>query len=459
VTLQARFPRQPRRGMLLGFSRARVITGVDAVLILVLGFMMGGRGPLVVAVAMDVVLVVCAVMRVQGRYLIEWLPLWSHWKFRGLVDQQTYRARVMTVRPTGSLALPGDATNLRFIDVGDATYIHDPSAGTLTAALRVEHSAMVLLDADAQAERVGGWSRVLSSLAGSDSVTHVVIIEETIPDTGNGPVDWFLDNWTKVDDWPSKEYFSLLETNQTQSSTHRTTFTVTVKTGRGGLSDSCINLAAQREGLEFAMRSAGLRIVGWLNEAQLASQIRGAYAPFSSSSATQLGLAGPVAIDESWNRIRHDDGYSCVLALAEFPAVPVGPQFLHSLVFSAGARHTLTLIARVQGVDEALRQVRREKIAVTADHRQKQKIGQMEEMSDRTEYAGIEERELALLQGHASVRLTGLLTVTAPSEELLGTAVAQMKRDAGQCACEARVLYGMQAAAFVAAALPVGRAI
>jgi hypothetical protein len=66
---------------------------------------------------------------------------------------------------------------------------------------------------------------------------------------------------------------------------------------------------------------------------------------------------------------------------------------------------------------------------------------------------------LALLQGHASVRLTCLLTVTAPSEEMLDTAVAQMKRDAGQCACEARVLYGMQAAAFVAAALPVGRAI
>jgi hypothetical protein len=459
VTLQTRFPRQSRRGMLLGFSRARVIAGVDAVLILVLGFMMGGRGPLITAMVIDVVLVVAAAMRVQGRYLIEWLPLWSHWKVRGLVNQQTYRVRVTTARPTGTLALPGNATNLRFIDVGDATYIHDPSAATLTAALRVEHSAMVLLDGDAQAERIGGWSRVLSSLAGSDSVTHVAVIEETIPDHGNGPVEWFLDHWTKVDDWPSKEYFSLLETNQTQSSTHRTTFTVTVKTGRGGLSDGCANLTAQREGLEFALRGAGLRVVGWLDEAQLASQIRGVYAPFSPSSATQLGLAGPVAIDESWNRIRHDDGYSCVLVLAEFPAVPVGPQFLHSLVFSSGARHTLTIIARVQGVDEALRQVRREKIAVTADYRQKQRIGQMEEMSDRTEYAAIEERELALLQGHASVRLTGLLTVTAPSEELLDTAVAQMKRDAGQCACEARVLFGMQAAAFVAAALPVGRAI
>jgi hypothetical protein len=429
--------------MLLGFSRARVITGIIAVLLLAAGFMTGNQGPLVGAVVIDVILIGAAAIRVQGRYIIEWVPLWGQWSARGVGNQRTYRARVTTARPSGTLALPGNATNLRFIDVGDAAYIHDPSAGTLTAALRVEHSAMVLLDADAQATRVGGWSRVMSSLAGTDTVDHVTIIEETIPDTGNGPVDWFLENWTKVDDWPSREYFAFLESNRTHSSTHRTTFTVTVKTGRQGVDDGCTNLTAQRESLEFGLRAAGLRIVGWLDEAQLAQQIRGAYAPFSPSVATNLASAGPVAIDESWKSIRHDDGYSTVLVLSEFPAVPVGPQFMHSLVFSSGARHTLTLIARVQGVDEALRQVRREKIATTADHRQKQKIGQMEEMSDRTEYAAIEERELALLQGHASVRLTGLMTVTTPTAELLDSAVAQMKRDAGQCACEARVLYGV----------------
>jgi hypothetical protein len=223
--------------MLLGFSRARVITGIIAVLLLAAGFMTGNQGPLVGAVVIDVILIGAAAIRVQGRYIIEWVPLWGQWSARGVGNQRTYRARVTTARPSGTLALPGNATNLRFIDVGDAAYIHDPSAGTLTAALRVEHSAMVLLDADAQATRVGGWSRVMSSLAGTDTVDHVTIIEETIPDTGNGPVDWFLENWTKVDDWPSREYFAFLESNRTHSSTHRTTFTVTVKTGRQGVDD------------------------------------------------------------------------------------------------------------------------------------------------------------------------------------------------------------------------------
>jgi hypothetical protein len=318
---------------------------------------------------------------------------------------------------------------------------------------------MVLLDNDAQAERVAGWSRALSQLAGSPSVEHVAILEETIPDTGNGPLEWFNEHWTQIDDWPSREYYSLLESSRLQSSTHRTTATITVKVGRRGLDDARLNLLAQRRGFEESLAASGLRLRGWLGERELAQQIRQAYAPFSTPSVQHLSAAGPVAIDESWSRFRHDDGVSCVLALAEFPAVPVGPQFLHSLIFGSGVRHTVTLIARVQPVDAALRKVRSDKIANKLDERQKEKIGQLKELSDSTEYAAIEEREMALLQGHAATRLTVLVTVMAPTEEGLESAVAQVKRDAGRCACEAQVLYSMQPAAFVAAALPVGRAI
>jgi hypothetical protein len=86
-------------------------------------------------------------------------------------------------------------------------------------------------------------------------------------------------------------------------------------------------------------------------------------------------------------------------------------------------------------------------------------MGQMADMSDTTEFADIEAREAALIQGHAAVNLTALVTVMAPSRDELKGAVEQIKRDAGRCACEARVLHSVQAAAFVAAALPLGRAI
>jgi hypothetical protein len=445
--------------MLLGFSRPRVIAVMTGVMALVIGFLAGTISAIMLSAVILLVCIAMATIPLQGRFVVEWLPTWMHWEVRTVLRQKKFRVVVTDVRPIGTLALPGSASSLRLVAADDVAYIHDPSAGTLTAALHVSHSAMVLLDADKQAERIAGWSRLLSGLAGSSSLRHVAIHEETIPDSTTTAAEWFLEHWTNTQDWASREYWAFLETSRSVASTHRTTLTVTVRVGRRGLDDACSNLASQRENLEMQLRNAGLRVGTWLDEEQLARQIRSAYAPFSPTSTTTLASAGPVAIDESWGSLRHDDGFSAVLVLAEFPAVPVGPQFLHSLIFSDGARHTFTLIARVQGVDAALRQVRREKIATATNRQQKAKMGQIEEMSDRTEFASIEAREMALLQGHASVELTALVVVSTPTQETLEAAVVQVKRDAGQCACEARVLYGMQGAAFIAAALPVGRAI
>lgn len=457
--LHTRFPRQPRRGVMLGLSRARVTALMAALGLLVVCVLSRQKAALIFAGMVDFFVIAATFVQVQGRYAVEWAPLATEWQLRRFGKQRTFRAQLSQRRPAGTLALPGNAANLRLVNEHEVTYIHDPSAGTLTAALRLEHAAMVLLDQEAQRERVTEWSRVLSSLAGSESVDHVAIIEETIPDTGNGPEEWFLEHWTTKDDWASQQYWDFLRNNRAQSSIHRTTFTVTVNVGRRGLDDAVTNLASLRDNLERSLRMAGLRIKGWLNEADLAQQIRGAYSPFSSPTSSTLALAGPVAVDESWDRKRHDDGYSCVLVIAEFPAVPVGPQFLHSLIFSDCARHVFTLLARVNGIDDALRQVRRDLNSIESGADLKKKLGQAKEQSDDVERAATETREAALLQGHAEVTLTALVTVSARSVEDLERAVAQVKRDAGQCACEARPLWGMQSAAFVAAALPVGRVI
>ena len=457
--LQTRFPRQPRRGTMLGFSRARVTALMSALGLLVICILSRQKTALIFAGIVDVFIIASVAIRVQGRFVVEWAPLATEWQLRRFGRQRTFRAQITQLRPAGTMALPGSSANLRFINEDEVTYIHDPSAGTLTAALRVEHAAMVLLDQEAQSERVSEWSRVLSSLAGSETVDHVAIIEETIPDTGNEVEKWFLEHWTQKDDWASQQYWDFVTNNRARSSTHRTTFTITVKVGRRGLDDAVTDIRSQRDNLERSLRAAGLRIRGWLGEADLAQQIRGAYSPFSTPTGISLALAGPVAVDESWDRKRHDDGFSCVLAIAEFPAVPVGPQFLHSLIFSDCARHVFTLMARVNGIDEALRQVRRDLTSIESGAALKRKMGQVREQSDDAERTATETREMALLQGHAEVTLTALVTVSARNVEDLERAVAQVKRDAGQCACEARPLWGMQSAAFAAAALPVGRTI
>ena len=70
---------------------------------------------------------------------------------------------------------------------------------------------------------------------------------------------------------------------------------------------------------------------------------------------------------------------------------------------------------------------------------------------------GVEARERALISGHADVDFTGLLVVTASSQDELAAAVKQVERAATQAGCETRVLYGHQSQGFAAGAIPIGR--
>ena len=65
-------------------------------------------------------------------------------------------------------------------------------------------------------------------------------------------------------------------------------------------------------------------------------------------------------------------------------------------------------------------------------------------------------RERALISGHADVDFTGLLVVTAETEDELEAAARQVERAASQAGCETRVLWGRQSQGFNAA-LPLGR--
>ena len=72
------------------------------------------------------------------------------------------------------------------------------------------------------------------------------------------------------------------------------------------------------------------------------------------------------------------------------------------------------------------------------------------------EYQDIQTREQALIAGHADVQFTGLLVVTAETDEELRGALRQIERAASQSGCETRPLYGRQQQGFNVA-LPIGR--
>jgi hypothetical protein len=170
-----------------------------------------------------------------------------------------------------------------------------------------------------------------------------------------------------------------------------------------------------------------------------------------------LDRAGPTAVDEHWDCLRHDSGWSAVLWIAEWPRVEVPAHFLHGLVFVPEVRRSICLIARPLGGAEAVRQIRREKTEMLTDSVTKARIGQIADLADAQHMADLDVREQALICGHADMVFSGFVTITAGTKARLVSALSQVERAATAAGCETQVVYGAQAQAFVTAALPLGR--
>jgi len=469
-----RFGRRSTRGVILGFSLIRAATLAGAILVIITGLVTAGGLGFLVSGLLWGPLLASVFVTIGGRPAIEWVPVAAHYTCRKATGQTEFRAKPSKPRPAGTLALPGDTASLRFYEdpVTGTCMIHDPHRQSISAVLGVEHPAYVLLSPDDQAQRVSAWGRTLASLAQCGTCSAIQVLEATVPDPGTGVAGWYEAHGTHDGSWADDQYRALLEASTAGSSTHRTTITIALDMKRGakaikdagrGMKGAAAVLSADMVALEHGLRSSGLRIGHWLSASELASIVRGAYDPASSvlpgRPGAKMASAGPVAITEHWDRFRSDSGWSAVLWVSDWPRIDVPAHFLHPLVFSPGVRKTISIVAHPLGTSEALKAIRREKTEAISDSYQKQKIGQVEDLSDAQEYDDLLVRERALISGHADVSFSGFISVSATTEDLLVTALSQIERAASQAACETRLLYGRQTQGFVVAALPLGRGV
>jgi len=354
-------------------------------------------------------------------------------------------------------------------ELSGAAMIHDPHRHTLTAVVTVTHPAFALLDDADRVGRVARWGRVLAGLATTGTCAAIQVLEATVPDPALGQRDWWTAHRGSGTGWAAEQYERLLDQVSLDSSTHRATISLAldlkaaaraIRSAGNGVRGGTEVLRADMASLTDALRLAGLRAGPWLGAHELAVIVRDAFDPATAGTpnpAATLAHAGPIAVSESWDRLRHDSGWSRVLWFTEWPRIAVPPDFLHPLVFAPGTRRTISLVARPLATDIALRQIRREKTEAVADSTQKAKIGQLADLPATPEYADLLARERSLISGHTDVAYTGFVTVTAATPDGLDAAVAAITRAAGQSCCELRPVYGHQMEAFVSAALPFAR--
>ena len=471
------FSRLTRRGILLSLSLSQLIVLATALLIIVVSLYTRGGAGLAWSSPAWAALAAVAWVPAGGRKLIEWVPIVTRWTLRTAAKQTRYRRRIVKPRPAGTLALPGDLAALREWEDPEtgAAMIHDPHAHTLTVVCQVSHPAFVLLDPGEQQRRVTGWGRVLAAACRSGRIARIQVQERTLPDSGSGLTEWWREHGQDDGSWAATTYRELIERAGPAGERHATTISLAVdlhaaarqiRSAGSGMTGAAAVLRQEMQAFQTALRSAELHLTGWLTPGDIALILRTAYDPASGPAlerhgklGRELATAGPVAVNELWDRLRSDSAHHAVLWISEWPRAQTFPGFLAPLMLTGGVLRSLSLHYLPVRADQAARDLRKKKTEMLADAAQRRKIGQVEDTQASAEYSDVLQQESELTAGHGVLRVVGLLSVSAPTASDLDAAVSQIEQAAIQASCETRRLVGQQAQAFTAAALPLCRTI
>ena len=475
--IPVKFSRLTRRGILLGLSLSQLVALGIGVTTLVWAFYAGGG--MLIALSAPVWLCAASVVwsRIAGRPIVEWIPVAFWWMWKTTGGQLLYRRRVVKPRPAGSLALPGDMARLREYDdpITGAGMVHDPTASTLTAIVAVSHPAFALLDPGEQEQRVSSWVRVLATVCRSGRLSMLQVLERTLPDSGTGLAEWWASHGNADGSWASTTYAELIDRAGPAGERHATTLSLSldmqtaarqIRTAGGGIRGAAAVLRQEMSTLVAALRSADLAPSSWLTCGEIAVILRSAYDPAVAATLERhgelgqsLATAGPVAVNESWSRLRTDSAFHAVLWISEWPRSMVYPGFLAPVLLSTGIQRSFSLLCTPMRSDQAARDIRKKKTEYISDAAQRQRIGQIEDASQTAEFQDVLQQEADLTAGHGALRYTGLISVSARTADDLDAAVAAIEQAAIQASCETRLLVGQQAQAFTAAALPLCRVV
>ncbi|MFJ9085439.1 SCO6880 family protein [Streptomyces sp. NPDC102384] len=474
-----KFPHRSRRGVLLGLTAPQLAvvaaTGLLLLTVLLSASVIGALKLLPLWVlALSGVFV-----RHRGRALADWAPIVFRYVLRRLRGQLVWLARPSSrSQREGLLHLPGTAASLRVVTAPSGRFgaVHDPHHRTLTAVVKVSSRAYALLDPATQCSNVSGWGRTLATLARTGHIARVQVLERTVPDSGDALNRYWSEHGDARTPLAGPIYSELLAAAGPAAAPHEAyvALALDLKTARrlinqagGGLTGAFAVLTQLTATFDQAARNSGLAPSGWLPATEIAAVIRSAYDPKASAALDRWSnsgrpqadpaAAGPIVLVENADRIQTDSAHHATFWIENWPRIETSPGFLHQLLFTTGVRRSLSLTYAPKALDAALKDVQRKKATVIADAAERARKGQVDSEEDSVEYADIKRRERQLIAGHADVALTGLLTVSADSDEQLNAACAAIETAAVAALIDLRPLTWQQAEGFTSAALPLAR--
>ncbi|HEY5246519.1 MAG TPA: SCO6880 family protein [Acidimicrobiales bacterium] len=506
-----RFGPLERRGLVAGW-RAGQIASVAAGLVVAILVLRARVGPANIAVAVLAVggALALSCWPVAGRSGDEWLPTVARWAMASVTGQRHRRSSAPgegqtfalwgSGRPGGDgraadrrpgVGVPEPFTGLEIVAVRPVTggdrfgVVRDTRRRTSTAVLELRGHNFALLGDGEKERRVGGWAAVLSSLARERPVVHrLQWVATTLPDDGRA-VRSYLDERATVgpDTSVRRSYAALLAGAATCR--HEVHLAVQVRTGRspgrppgrspGGETHTV--LGREIAALRRALADADVSVDRVLGAEELADLFRRAGRPgpvgvvpgpvavagglvdhsYRAADPVEPSWPWPMTTDAEWGRLRTDGTWHATYWIAEWPRIEVGPDFLGPLLLGP-IRRTVSVVMEPLSPIRAMRQAEQARTADLADAELRRRGGFLATARRARESELAVRREAELAEGHAAVRFSGFVTVTAPTAEQLAEACDATEQAAGQCRLELRRLYGDQEPAFTYT-LPLGRGL
>jgi hypothetical protein len=443
--IRYRFGPRERGRTLAGWRAGQILT-VGLGLLVGVGALRAEPSALGVGLAL-VILALCgglATWPIGGRTAEEWFPVVVCWGAR--------RVSLRGARGTDCLAgLELLAAGHRGLGV-----VHDRRERTLTAAVTVRGQSFALLGAAEQDRRVGSWSAVLAAAAREGSpVRRLQWMATTVPDRRRqGPEDGLMMSDAPAASVAVSSYRSLLADVDASTCSHEVVMALQVRAGRS-VTQGCEVLEREVLSLSRLLSDADLHVESVLSSDDLASLV-------SRTFEEQVAEAvvtdpWPMAVEEQWGLVRVDGLFHVTYWVSDWPRTEIRSDFLAPLLLNS-ARATVSVVMEPLGPEEAARKVEASRTADLADAELRRRGGFMSTARRSSESEVLARREAELVEGHASFRFAGFVTVSAATVDELERACDLIVHAAGQSRLGLRRLYGDQTAAYTCS-LPFARGL
>jgi hypothetical protein len=401
------------------------------------------------------------------------------WRYALSREYTRYRVAV-AAEHSPAWRLPGVLAPLALLDAEDGYggrygLVLDRRTGTMTATLRVIPASFWLAnrtDADGWVANWGGW---LASLGYLPSLRHVTVTIDTAPEPGSTLADSVAAALDPVAPLAARQIMGqLVDAAPAAAADVDTRVSITFDPKASPAApDSLLDAAAEvgrtLHGLESALASCGVTMLGRATCSEIAGVVRTAFDPAARGEVNRLlagagsepgrGLswaeAGPVGAEEEPGCYRHDSGISISWAWSEAPRSNVTADVLARLVAPSRHPKRVSLQYRPFSAVEASRVLETEVNAAQFRAIYKHRTGRDETARDSHDQARARRAAAEEAIGAGVCLVSMYVTVTVGSDAELARAAAETEAAAESSRIRLRRMTYAQAAGF-AATLPVG---